>query len=44
MDPDVYLETLGRKFPAGIGIRRLIEETPVRRGYFNPYLGADKEG
>lgn len=44
MDPDVYLETLSRKFPAGLGIRRLIEETPVRRGYFNPYLGADKEG
>ncbi len=44
MDPDVYLRTLGRKFPAGIGIRRLIEETAVRRGYFNPYLGAGKEG
>jgi len=39
MDPDAYLDILGQKFPAGIGMRRLIEEIPVRRGYFNPYLG-----
>jgi pyruvate-formate lyase-activating enzyme len=39
MDPDVYLEKIGQKLPAGIGIRRLIESIPVRRGYFNPFLG-----
>jgi pyruvate-formate lyase-activating enzyme len=39
MDPDVYLEEIGQKLPAGIGIRRLIESIPLRRGYFNPYLG-----
>ena len=39
MDPDVYLEMIGQELPSGIGIRRLIEEIPVRRGYFNPYLG-----
>lgn len=39
MDPDVYLEKIGQKLPAGIGIRRLIESIPLRRGYFNPYLG-----
>ena len=40
MDPDVYLEKIGQKLPAGIGIRRIIESIPLRRGYFNPYLGA----
>jgi pyruvate-formate lyase-activating enzyme len=39
MDPDAYLETLDQTLPAGIGIRNLIESIPVRRGYFNPYLG-----
>lgn len=39
IDPDFYLEMLGQKLPAGIGIARLIREVPVRRGYFNPYLG-----
>jgi pyruvate-formate lyase-activating enzyme len=39
MDPDVYLEKIGQNLPAGIGIRRLIESIPLRRGYFNPYLG-----
>lgn len=39
IDPDWYLETLGQRLPAGIGVRRLIEEIPIRRGYFNPYLG-----
>ncbi len=39
IDPDVYLERIGQKLPAGIGIRRLIESIPQRRGYFNPYLG-----
>jgi len=38
MDPDVYLDTLNQSFPSGIGIRRLIEEIPARRGYFNPYI------
>lgn len=38
MDPDVYLDLLGQTFPSGIGVRRLIEEIPVRRGYFNPYI------
>lgn len=38
IDPDFYLETLGQKLPAGIGIRELIERTPIRRGYFNPYI------
>ena len=36
IDPDLYLETLGQKLPAGIGIRALIERIPIRRGYFNP--------
>ncbi len=39
MDPDAYLGVLGQKLPAGMGIRRLIEEIPVRRGYFNPHVG-----
>ncbi len=39
MDPDWYLETLDQTLPAGTGIRNLIESIPVRRGYFNPYLG-----
>jgi hypothetical protein len=39
MDPDAYLEVLGQKLPSGIGVKRLIEEIPTRRGYFNPYLG-----
>jgi len=39
MDPDWYLETLDQAFPAGVGIRNLIESIPVRRGYFNPYIG-----
>jgi pyruvate-formate lyase-activating enzyme len=39
MDPDVYLGKINQKLPAGIGIRRLIEGIPLRRGYFNPYLG-----
>lgn len=38
IDPDFYLEMLGQRLPSGIGIARLIEEIPVRRGYFNPYL------
>ena len=38
MDPDVYLDILNQNFPSGIGIRRLIEEIPARRGYFNPYI------
>jgi len=39
MDPDVYLEKIGQILPAGIGIKHLIESIPLRRGYFNPYLG-----
>ena len=39
IDPDFYLETLDQKLPAGIGMERLIAELPVRKGYFNPYLG-----
>ncbi|HVN72182.1 MAG TPA: radical SAM protein [Desulfomonilia bacterium] len=39
MDPDSYLEKIGQKLPAGIGIKRLIESIPLRRGYFNPFLG-----
>jgi pyruvate-formate lyase-activating enzyme len=39
IDPDFYLEMLGQKLPSGMGIARLIEEIPVRRGYFNPYVG-----
>ncbi len=39
MDPDVYLEKIGQFLPAGIGIKHLIESIPLRRGYFNPYLG-----
>ncbi len=38
LDPDAYLEMLGQTLPAGMGINRLIEEIPVRKGYFNPYL------
>ncbi|MBN2299177.1 MAG: radical SAM protein [Deltaproteobacteria bacterium] len=38
IDPDFYLEMLGQKIPSGMGIARLIEEIPVRRGYFNPYI------
>ncbi|MEA3222854.1 MAG: radical SAM protein [Thermodesulfobacteriota bacterium] len=38
IDPDVYLDTLGQKFPSGIGVKRLISEIPVRCGYFNPPL------
>lgn len=40
IDPDTYLSMLGQTLPAGIGIRNLIEGIGVRRGYFNPYLGA----
>lgn len=40
MDPDVYLEKIGQKLPSGIGIKPLIESIPLKRGYFNPYLGA----
>lgn len=39
IDPDFYLEMLDQKLPAGMGMERLITELPVRRGYFNPYLG-----
>jgi len=39
MDPDAYLGMLGQKLPAGIGIRKVMETVPVRKGYFNPYLG-----
>ena len=39
IDPDFYLEMLGQRLPSGMGIARLIEEIPVRRGYFNPYVG-----
>jgi pyruvate-formate lyase-activating enzyme len=39
MDPDVYLDKIGQKLPAGIGIRQVIESIALRRGYFNPYLG-----
>lgn len=39
MDPDVYLDMLGQTLPAGMGVRKLIESIPLRRGYFNPYLG-----
>jgi len=39
IDPDVYLNMLGQTLPAGIGIRDLIGSIPLRRGYFNPYLG-----
>ena len=39
MDPDTYLQTIGQTLPAGTGIRKLIEGIPIRRGYFNPYLG-----
>ncbi|HDP25284.1 MAG TPA: radical SAM protein [Deltaproteobacteria bacterium] len=38
IDPDHYLDTIGQKLPAGMGIPRLIHEIPVRAGYFNPYL------
>ena len=38
IDPDYYLDTLGQTLPCGIGMRRLIAEVPVRRGYFNPHL------
>ncbi|MEN6474076.1 MAG: radical SAM protein [Syntrophaceae bacterium] len=38
IDPDLYLETLNQRLPAGIGIRAMIERIPIRRGYFNPYL------
>jgi MoaA/NifB/PqqE/SkfB family radical SAM enzyme len=38
IDPDVYLEMIGQALPSGIGIKRLIEEIPVRKGYFNPYI------
>ncbi|HOE71667.1 MAG TPA: radical SAM protein [Deltaproteobacteria bacterium] len=38
MDPDAYLDILKQPFPSGIGVKRLIEEIPVRRGYFNPYI------
>lgn len=41
IDPDLYLETLGQRLPAGIGIRRLIEQIPIRRGYFNPFVPQD---
>jgi hypothetical protein len=43
MDPDLYLEVLGQKIPSGIGVKKLVEEIPVRRGYFNPYLGKGQE-
>jgi pyruvate-formate lyase-activating enzyme len=39
MDPDMYLAMLGQNLPAGIGVKYLIEGVPLRRGYFNPYLG-----
>lgn len=39
IDPDIYLKMLGQTLPAGIGIRDLIGSIPLRRGYFNPYLG-----
>ncbi|HOO36723.1 MAG TPA: radical SAM protein, partial [Deltaproteobacteria bacterium] len=32
IDPDFYLEMLNQKLPSGVGIARLIEEIPVRRG------------
>jgi pyruvate-formate lyase-activating enzyme len=38
IDPDVYLDILNQKIPAGIGIKKLINEIPLRKGYFNPYL------
>ncbi|HOD69817.1 MAG: radical SAM protein [Bacteriovoracaceae bacterium] len=38
MDPDAYLDILKQPFPSGVGVKRLIEEIPVRRGYFNPYI------
>lgn len=38
MDPDAYLDTLNQTFPSGIGVKRLIEKIPARRGYFNPYI------
>jgi len=38
IDPDLYLDTLGQKFPPGLGVARLIEGMPIKRGYFNPYL------
>jgi len=41
IDPDFYLEMLNQKLPSGVGIARLIEEIPVRRGYFNPYVGKE---
>jgi hypothetical protein len=44
IDPDLYLETLGQTLPAGIGIRRLIDEIPVRRGYFNPFVTRSAPG
>ena len=40
IDPDMYLDALGQRFPAGIGMKRLIEEIPIRRGYFNPFLSS----
>ncbi|MGC9323696.1 MAG: radical SAM protein [Desulfomonilia bacterium] len=43
IDPDVYLDTIGQKLPAGIGMRRLISDMPVRSGYFNPYLEKEEE-
>ncbi|MDT8274300.1 MAG: radical SAM protein, partial [Desulfomonilia bacterium] len=42
IDPDHYLDTIGQKLPAGMGIPRLIHEIPVRAGYFNPYLDLGK--
>jgi pyruvate-formate lyase-activating enzyme len=38
MDPDVYIEALDLKLEPGMGIRRLIESLPLRRGYFNPHI------
>jgi pyruvate-formate lyase-activating enzyme len=38
IDPDHYLEILDQRLPSGMGISRLIEEIPVKKGYFNPYV------
>ena len=39
IDPDYYLEQLGCSFAPGEGISRLINRLPLKKGYFNPYLG-----
>jgi len=38
IDPDVYLETLQKRLHAGIGVRKMIDDIHIRRGYFNPYI------